>query len=339
MKRIGIALAVVGLVLAALAIYVVSNALYTDRPVGFQVSRATDASGTPMAIGIWYPTDARPVPATLLGVNLISVARDGPVAGKGLPLVVVSHGNGGGLGSHVDLALALAQNGFVVAAPMHAGDNHGDQSALRSARWLVDRTSQLRSSLDHMLKHWSGHDRIDAARVGVFGFSAGGFTALTAVGGQPDLRRLQSHCSATPEFVCTLLRDAGSPLLGAAAVPAAGEFGRDPRLKAAVVAAPGMGFTFVPDGLKNVDVPVQLWAGTADSNVPAATNASLVGRTLGPRAEMNDVQGAGHFAFLAPCGLFGPPMLCRDDGGFDRKRFHGEMNQAVVAFFRRTLAL
>jgi predicted dienelactone hydrolase len=36
----------------------------------------------------------------------------------------------------------------------------------------------------------------------------------------------------------------------------------------AVVAAPALGFTFSPDGLKNVTVPVQLWRAEDDVIVP-----------------------------------------------------------------------
>ena len=111
-------------VLAALALLVVGlagmaywSALRGERPVGFQISRAADTDGTPFAVGVWYPTDARPWPTTLIGSTLMDVARDAPVAGRDLPLVVISHGNGGGLQSHADLALALASAGYVVAAP------------------------------------------------------------------------------------------------------------------------------------------------------------------------------------------------------------------------------
>ncbi len=337
MKAIRIGLIALGLLVGASLIYVLSNALYTKRPVGFVLVEAPDPSGKPVSIGVSYPTDARPLPTTLLGLNLISVARDAPIAGNALPLVVISHGNGGGPGSHVDLALALAQRGFVVAAPMHTGDNYADESALESARWLVDRTLHIHSAIDYMLNIWPDHDRIDARRVGMFGFSAGGFTALTAVGGQPDLRLIASHCSATPEFVCKLLADAHSPLLNPASIPLASDFARDARVKAAAIAAPGLGFTFVPDGLANVSVPVQLWTGDSDRNVPTSTNAGPVSRALGIRAELHEVPGAGHFSFLVTCGLFGPPYLCRDADGFDRKRFHTEMNEAVVEFFQKKL--
>jgi hypothetical protein len=47
--------------------------------------------------------------ATLVGLQLMDVAADATVAGKGLPLVLISHGNDGGLASHADLAMALAR--------------------------------------------------------------------------------------------------------------------------------------------------------------------------------------------------------------------------------------
>ena len=152
-----VAVLVCGLVGAALL-----TALRTEHPVGFQVARATDADGRPFAIGVWYPTEARPRPTTLLGPLLMDVAPDGPVSGRDLPLVVISHGNGGGVGSHADLALALADAGYVVAAPMHTGDNYADQSAVGSASWLSARNRQLRATVDYMLTNWQGHDRIDA---------------------------------------------------------------------------------------------------------------------------------------------------------------------------------
>ena len=337
MKILRIASLVLALLVGAALAYMLANAMVTERPVGLQLVQAPDAGGAPLTVAVWYPTDAQPLPSTWLGLNLLSVAKDAPVLGKALPLVIVSHGNGGGPGSHADLAMALAQRGFVVAAPMHTGDNHADQSAAGTARWLVDRTRHVHATLDHLLGAWPGRDSLDPKRIGIFGFSAGGFTGLTIVGGQPDLKRVAAQCRTAPEFVCTLLAEARSPLLDAAQAPPAGAFKRDARVKAAVLAAPGLGFTFVPDGVATVEVPVQLWSGGADQNVPTATNAGPVGQALGARAQMHEIAGAGHFAFLAPCRLFGPPLLCRDAPGFDRERLHTQMNEAVAAFFLKVL--
>jgi predicted dienelactone hydrolase len=301
--------------------------------VGFQVVRATGADGKSFPVAVWYPTAGHPRPTTLLGPLLMDVAADGPIQGSELPLVVISHGNGGGPGSHADLALALASVGYVVAAPMHTGDNYSDQSAVGSESWLSGRNQQLRATVDHMLGTSQGRDRIDPQRVGAFGFSAGGFTVLTAIGAQPDLRTIATHCQESPEFACDLLRQANSPLLKPETSSAAGIFLPDARIKAAVLAAPGLGFTFAPDRLSNVSVPVQLWSADQDANVPYASNTRLVREGLGPQAEFHSVPGAGHFSFLAPCGLLRPPGVCADPAEFDRKAFHASMNASVVAFF------
>ena len=333
--RRGLLALVVLLVAIAAAAYAL--ALKGPRPTGFQVVKVVTPDGQAFPMGVWYPTDATPWPTALAGLNLMDVARDAPVAGSALPLVVISHGNGGGPFSHADLALELAGHGFVVAAPMHPGDNFADQRALQSATWFVNRTREVHSAIDFMLAAWPAHEHIDPARVGIYGFSAGGFTALAAIGGVPDLRRIAAHCLSAPEFACRLLADAHSPLLVADNAPPASAYVHDPRIKAAVVAAPGIGFTFTTEGLSGITAPVQLWSGAADASVPTATNAGWVHDALGSRADLHVVPGAGHFAFLVPCGLGGPPLLCRDEGGFDRKAFHEGMNRDVVAFFRARL--
>ena len=63
---------------------------------------------------------------------------------------------------------------------LHTGDNYADQSAVGSVFWLSGRTRKLHATIDYMLKNWQGHDRINPERIGTFGFSAGGFTVLTA---------------------------------------------------------------------------------------------------------------------------------------------------------------
>ncbi len=337
MKWIRIGLIVITGVVAAALIFAFVNAMRTAHPVGFKLIEVPDPGGAPTRVGVWYPTDATPRPTTVLGLNLMSVAPDGPVAGSGLPLIVISHGNAGGPASHADLALALADNGFVVAAPMHTGDNYLDQSSVGTPKWLLDRSRHVHLTIEHLLSVWPGRTGIDAERVGVFGFSAGGFTALTAVGGEPDLRLIAAHCAAEPEFVCRLLSEGKAPLMRPESAPAPTAFVRDARIRAAVIAAPGFGFTFVPDGLRNVTARVQLWSGERDVNVPTVTNAASVQRALGDRAEFHAVPGAQHFSFLAPCRLLGPPLLCADADGFDRRAFHASLNDQIVTFYKKSL--
>lgn len=111
----------------------------------------------------------------------------------------------------------------------------------------------------------------------------------------------------------------------------------DKRIAAAVVAAPGLGFAFVPSGLRGVRAPVQLWVGSEDQTVPYETNGGLVRQQLGSSVDFHRVDGAVHLSFLAPCGADSPPAICQDKPGFDRVAFHREFNKAVVAFFEAHL--
>jgi predicted dienelactone hydrolase len=198
---------------------------------------------------------------------------------------------------------------------------------------MVHRARDIGLVTDYMLAGWKDHGRIALTRLGLFGFSAGATTALITLGGVPDLDLVTSHCRTAPEFVCKL-QPAGTTLTN----PNPALWRHDPRFKAAVIAAPGLGFAFAPQGLSKVTAAVQLWAGAADDRVPYATNAGLVRQLLPQAPDFHSVAGAGHLAFLAPCGLVGPPAVCKDTPGFDRAAFHADFNRQVVGFFTAQLS-
>lgn len=307
-----------------------------ERPIGFQVAGVPDTDGKKFGVGVWYPADAQTSRSAQSGPNAMGAVKDAPIAGKGLPLVVISHGNGGGMTSHIDLAMALASAGYVVAAPMHPGDNFQDPSSSGLATLYSGRNRQLRLTIDYILTKWAGHDAIDAEKLGAFGLSAGGFTVLTLAGAQPDMRLIPMHCSQSPEFICEVLRHYKSPLLDAGS-PAPEPMQASPNVKAIVVAAPGLGFTLTPAAMAGVKVPVQLWSGEKDDKVPHVTNAKFVIEALGAKVEFHMVPNAGHLSFLAPCGPAKIPEVCSDPEGFDRAAFHATMNAEVVRFFNKNL--
>lgn len=297
--------------------------------VGFEALSVPVSGDRPLQVGVWYPSDAAEAPARL-GLDTQTVATDGPVTGRGHGLIVISHGTGGWYGSHDDTARALARAGFVVAAVSHTGDTFDDHS--RATR-MAERAPQLSRVIDHLVQDWRGHAAIDSSRIGVFGFSSGGFTALVAVGGEPDLRMVTAHCRAHPDyFDCNLDWQADG------AAPGKGAWVRDPRIRAAVVAAPALGFTFAPKGLWGVTVPIQLWRAELDSVLPHPLYAEAV-RSLLPQApDYHVAPGADHYDFLAPCGpglARAAPQVCKP--GIDRTAFHAGFNADVVAFFLRTL--
>ena len=300
---------------------------------GFTVVQVPDPQGPPIMVGVWYPTDAPATPMDL-GIGAQTVARGAPLAGDYLPLVVMSHGNGGFFGGHADTAQALAEAGFVVAALTHTGDNYADQSR---ATDMPNRPRQVSVLIDYMLSAAPMKAAIDPQRVGAFGFSSGGFTVLVAAGGEPDLTTLAPHCKAHPDFFdCKLA--AGHPLptdLSKAV------WAHDARIKAVVSAAPALGYSFSKAGLSKVTVPLQLWRAADDQILPDPFYASTVRANLPQAPDYQVVPKAGHFDFLTPCndqGRATAAAICGSAPGFDRAAFHQDFDTKVVGFFKAHLA-
>lgn len=283
---------------------------------GVAYSRLTVTNGDQPAIeaGVWYPAETGTAPR---------------------PLIVISHGNGGDFRSHRDTVQALAKAGFIAATLTHTGDNWRDQSR---ATDVVGRTRQLSVLIDHMLDQWEGRAGIDAKRIGAFGFSAGGFTVLAAAGGDPDLTRLVGHCRANPAFYdCRLVGRHSETMNGDQGAP---RLPHDARLKALVVAAPALGFTFTREGLANVNQPIQLWQAGADQILPSPFYGEPVRDALPRSPEYKRIDGAGHFDFMPPCSAelaANAPMICAPTPGFDRAAFHEALNREMIRFFKTHL--
>jgi predicted dienelactone hydrolase len=192
--------------------------------------------------------------------------------------------------------------------------------------------------IDFMLKTWDGHGHIDPARIGIFGHSAGATTALILIGGTPDLDRVGRFCQDHPDmWDCQRVKERGSQTADPAKPPV---WTHDPRIKAAAIAAPALGYTFTKVGLETVTAPVQLWRAENDKINPNPWNADIVRDALPKSPEDHLVKGAGHFDFLAPCNdalAAVAPEICSDPPDFDRTAFHKEMNQALVGFFKAQL--
>ena len=318
-----------GLAGAMLGMALFAGSMAPARAAGFQEVTAPDPGHPAIQVGIWYPSDAATSELPIELSNQVA-ARGGAVAGGSHPMVVISHGQSGSYASHYDTALALAAAGYIVVAPTHTGDNWRDQSGVLN---IMDRPRQISRVIDYMLGGWPGRASIDPARIGMFGFSAGGFTALVTVGGRPDLRKVTPYCAAhQQQYTCTLVAGhPSSPLVDPVA---------DPRIKAAVVAAPAVGFAFMPDGLRAVTVPVQLWRADLDHVLPPADYADAVRAALPTPPDFQTAPGADHFDFLAPCSpalASAVPVICQEIGGFDRAGFHVRLNALIVAFFNQAL--
>jgi predicted dienelactone hydrolase len=310
--------------------------LFVQHPanaVGFQWATAPDPDDAPLQVAIWYPSGDKAAD-TSQGPFDMNVALDGTVSGGRHALIVLSHGTGGMALNSYDTAIALAEAGFVVAAVTHTADNYRDQAAAFTQRNFVDRPRHVSRVIDFMLTTWPGHRSIEPTRIGIFGHSAGGATALIAAGGIADMTRVVAFCQTdTQDWGCRQARqrervaeDTAAPVTGA-----------DTRIKAIVVAAPAIAIAFQPKGLAAVKVPVQLWVGGQDEII---RNGSLVRPLLPARPDYHLVAYGGHFAYLSPCSDMlkrAAPQICTDPKGFDRAAFLRGFHRSVITFFRQHL--
>lgn len=287
-----------------------------------------DAAGPALRGAVWYPCEAPAAPLALGPAITLQVAKDCPMTGGPRPLVVISHGAGGAFIGHRDTAAALADAGFMVAAISHSGDNFQDLSAHEDLSVFVSRPMDMKRLIDFALHRWP--ERIDAGRIGFFGFSRGGYTGLALAGATPDFRIRTPWCEAQPGIrMCVQARRNELPPQPPV---------HDARIKAAVIADP-LSF-FDAEGLKHVSIPILLWASQQGGDGVRPEDVQAVRRGLPPATDYRVQPGSAHFAFLAPCSA--PmakelPEICNDAAGFDRVAFHDQLNAEVTAFFRQHL--
>ncbi|WDD92505.1 prolyl oligopeptidase family serine peptidase [Burkholderia sp. FERM BP-3421] len=276
---------------------------------------------------VWYPCKQAPRDEAL-GPIVLSVARDCPVTGERHPLVVISHGRGGAFLDHADTAQALADAGFVVAAINHPGDNATDATRINDFPVLVERPADIKRLIDFMLGSWRASDRIDANRIGIFGFSRGGYSALVAIGAEPSFGTHLRLCDGVDTPLCDQVRKGEPPALA-----------HDPRIKAAVIADP-VALFFSAESFSNFKIPVQLWRSElGGGGVTPESVANLVGE-LPAKPAVHVVPHARHFSFMAPCSAAFAQVareICADEPDFDRGAFHRAFNGEVLAFFRQQL--
>ena len=148
--------------------------------VGTQSGHDTDSDreDRQLPLAVWYP-------------------RGGP---RRLPLVLYSHASGGHARQSSFLCSHLASHGYVVAAVDHTGNTAADfaerakriaagevvtadESAARLRQIIADRVPDLRLLLDEMLARTPAEiaGRIDDERIGLIGWSFGGWAALSAL--------------------------------------------------------------------------------------------------------------------------------------------------------------
>jgi predicted dienelactone hydrolase len=283
-------------------------------------------------------------------------ARPAPANGK-RRLIVISHGSGGAPWVHTDLARALVRRGFVVAVPQHAGDSLGDDAEPGPQSWKR-RPTEVSHAIDLALAMPLFLETLDPSRVGVFGGSAGGHTALSMAGGVWSPARFRDHCLAhiREDFSScvgfTTLLTGGlldNAKLWLAKRVIASRFSdetpqshHNPRVKAVVAMVP-FAADFDPASLATPRVPLGLVTAVKDVNQVARFHINAIKAACLPRCtDLMTLPEAGHGAMLSPLPPLTPGsiahQLLADPPGFDRATVLPQINARIADFFARHLA-
>ncbi len=322
--------------------------------VGFSRLCIADPMGGQMQVSLWYPTEVADGIVGLAPYEFPGTRDAAPSTGR-FGLVILSHGSGGSDLAHRDTAIALAKAGCIAAAPLHPRNSLGDMGDDR--RIVLDgRPRQLSATIDALLADRIWSSRIDTRKIAAFGFSAGGYTVLAALGAEPDYMRILAHCErhAEDDPYCRIINAVSGEEAAARAKAYAEPVQRfyDGRLCAAVIADP---FTApFSDAMLRALPPARLLVlrPEAETMLRAEFHGSRIVRLLRRRADFPDpreivVPGAHHLSFIAPV----PEALGQsvaESEGFDAAGFreemdrrvilHEEMNGAIVAFFKQAFS-
>ncbi|QKW58998.1 alpha/beta fold hydrolase [Stenotrophomonas sp. NA06056] len=305
---------------------------------------------------VWYPaapgSEETPLsigPADALLFEVGRAAKDAPIAEGRLPTLLLSHGNGGTARMMGWLGTALARAGYLVIAVDHPGNNGADEMTLAGSvlTWL--RADDLKAALAAVQADTLLGPHVDASRLGVIGYSAGGFTALLSAGARPDMARLLAFCHAHPDDgVCRPQQEAATHTmearLAAAASPQLQPYVRHaqddrsiPGVRAVFVLAPAIVQAFAPEQLKALQQPVAIVLGAVDDVAPPATNGDVAAELI-PKATLHALPDVGHYDFLSTCTPLAKerlPALCVT--AVPKEQTHGVVVEDAVRFFGEAL--
>ena len=306
-------------------------------------------------VTVFYPSADAARSTQRARFTLDLAVQGAPVPGNGR-LVIVSHGSGGAPWVHADIARNLVEAGFVVAMPEHKADNYKDDSDPGPDSWTM-RPAEVSRAIDAVARDPRFAPMLRLDKVGMYGMSAGGHTALSLAGGRWSPAAFARHCEANlgddfQSCVGLITRLTGGPLDGirkwAALFVIRHRFGddaaprehTDPRIAAIVAGVPSSA-DFDMASLADPRVPLGLITARQDRWLIPRFHSDRVLAACLPRCELiADMPTGGHGALLSPpppelSGLIGD--MLDDPPGFDRQNVLPDVNTKTTAFFRKHL--
>ncbi len=276
--------------------------------VGVYELTTPSVGGRTLPTTIWYPIPLHTAGAPVKYLNLIdsptgAIANAPPLNFATYPLVVFSHGNQGIRQQSVFLTEALAQRGFVVAAPDHVGNTFFDYDGAQLEAMAVFRPLDITAVIDRVV-HPSAADPdwlktiVDGKHIAVSGHSFGGYTALAVAGAPVDVpaAMLPDCATATSDPLCLVIQLVGKPPWTFA----------DPRVSLVLpLAHCGQldSFGFMLNALADIKVPAVIQAATGDSVCPYDSQALPLWKAWPEPKALISLQGGNHFSYSDLCSL------------------------------------
>ncbi|MEN2987398.1 hypothetical protein WG926_03720 [Tistrella sp. BH-R2-4] len=319
--------ALAGMLMAAAGLLAMMSGAAAD--IGYAEALVTDpVTDAPAPVMIWYPSDAPAAPVRR-GPFVMRVAVDAEPAPGRHGLVVFSHGSGGAPLAHHGTAEALAAAGWIVAAPMHPGDDVRNASGAGSAVAFIGRVRTLSAVIDRMLgdPRFAGH--VDAGRIAAVGYSAGGAAVLALAGAPADAANAVAFCAdhGAEDTLCGRYGVRADLVVEASRI---GPVPADDRLDLAIALMPVTGW-FADDALAHLQIPVRIMTSQHDEMLPPPLHGERLAAGSDGAVPIEVMVGAGHFFPLGvlPDELAGSDVA-RDPAGLDRAAAIARLNDWLI---------
>lgn len=305
-----------------------------------------DTRNRPVVTEVWYPTEDTLKTGDRINTPFVryNTVRDGRLPSGKLPLIMLSHGNGGGRLTLEWLAQGLAESGFIVAAVDHWGNTYENPIPIEFLKpW--QRPLDISFALTALLADPAVGPIIDRDRIGAIGFSYGGYTVLALAGVVLDYPAMIHAYKTTNRKELELPEMPGLiPLLDDSAlqeqikhIPVV----KDRRIKAFFAISPGCGPGVVrAQQVAGVQDALYITGSQSDSMAPVRTNAAKYHGMIAGSHYYEFPGKVGHYVMLGeadealkkrwPTGFV-------DDPSVDRHAVHLKADSLAVDFFKQHL--
>ena len=260
---------------------------------------------------VMYPTSIKSDTQNI-GPFSVKATNDAEIKEGKYPLIIISHGGGGNFLGYLTITQFLAEQGYIVVMIEHYKNNRNNNELEGKIENFENRPKHISLTIDAMLEN-KFKNYINKEKITIIGHSMGGYTALALAGGIPYTKE-GTRVNAVI----------------------------DKRIKAIILFAPATAFYNYNNSMDNIKIPILFFSAEKDELTTLEEHKNIINNQLSHNENVlfKIVKSAGHFSFLSPF-----PKLMRnpkflpsiDPKGFDRDKFHSELNNEILKFLRKNM--